>query len=181
MVPLHSALEELQSAEEHWVKQMQTNLKDRFRKGKFRNLSPYIDAACVVRVGGRVEKALVSYDNKHPVLLPGDHWISRLIVRHIHQCGHAGVAATEGKARKKYWIIRAHDLAKTVKFRCVVCRKMAAKVESQVIADLPQSPLAPLTPSFHFTSCDYFGPYRVKIGQNKITLIRFSRVHSLYL
>ncbi|XP_068704734.1 uncharacterized protein [Montipora foliosa] len=146
MVPLHSALEELQSAEEYWVKQMQTNLKDRFRKGEFRNLSPYIDAAGVVRVGGRVEKALVSYDNKHPVLLPGDR---SFIVRHIHQCGHAGVAATVGKTRKKYWIIRAHDLAKTMKFRCVVCRKMAAKVESQVMADLPQSRLAPLTPSFH--------------------------------
>ena len=76
---------------------MQTNLKDRSRRGEFRDRSPYIDAAGVVRVGGRVKKALVSYDNKHPVLVPGDHWISRLIVRHIHQCGRAGVAATVGK------------------------------------------------------------------------------------
>lgn len=36
------------------------------------------------------------------------------------------------------------------------------------MADLPQSRLAPFTPSFHHTSCDYFGPYRVRISRNKI-------------
>ena len=92
-----------------WVKDLQTGLKNRLSKGEFKNLSPYTDQEGNVRVGGRVEKALVSYDNKHPVLLPGDHWTSRLIIQHIHQCGHAGVAATVAKSRKKYWIIRAHD------------------------------------------------------------------------
>jgi len=35
------------------------------------------------------------------------------------------------------------------------------------MAYLPQSCLTPFTPPFHYTSCDYFGPYRVKIGHNK--------------
>ena len=34
---------------------------------------------------------------------------------------------------------------------------------------LPQLRLAPYTPPFHFTSCDYFGPISVKIGRNKTT------------
>ena len=152
-----------------WVKELQIGLKNSLSKGEFKNLSPYTDREGIVRVGGRVEKALVSYDSKHPVLLPGDHWISRLIIQHIHQCGHSGVAATVAKSRKKYWIIRAHDLAKTIKFRCVICREVAVKVETQVMADLPQNRLAPFTPPFHFTSCDYFGPYQVKIGRNKTT------------
>lgn len=161
--------EELQSAETMWVKELQIGLKNRLSKGEFKNLSPYTDREGIVRVGGRVEKALVSYDSKHPVLLPGDHWISRLIIQHIHQCGNSGVAATVAKSRKKYWIIRAHNLAKTIKFRCVIFREVAAKVETQVMADLPQNRLAPFTPPFHFTSCDYFGPYQVKIGRNKTT------------
>jgi hypothetical protein len=37
------------------------------------------------------------------------------------------------------------------------------------MADLPELRLAPHTPPFHFTSCDYFGPYKVKIGRNKTT------------
>ena len=37
------------------------------------------------------------------------------------------------------------------------------------MADLPELRLAPHTPTFHITSCDYFGPYKVKIGRNKTT------------
>ena len=78
------------------------------------------------------------------------------------------MAATVAKKRTKYWITRAHDLVKSIKFRCLVCREIVAKVESQINADLPQSPLAPFTPLFHYTSCDYFDPYRVWINRNKV-------------
>ena len=159
--------QELQGAETYWIKESHKTLNNRLIKGEFKNLSPFVDPEGVVRVGGRADKALVSYETRHPVLLSGDHWISRLIIQHAHQLGHSGVAATVAKTRTKYWIVRAHDVAKSVKFRCVVCREIGAKLESQVMADLPQSRLAPFTPPFHYTSCDYFGPYRVNIGRNK--------------
>ena len=161
--------EELESAENHWIKESQKSLKDRLMKGKLKNLSPYTDSDGIVRVGGRADNALVSYETKHPALLPGEHWISLLITRHVHQCGHTAIATTVAKTRKKFWILKAHDLAKSVKFTCVFCRGMQAKVESQVMADLPECRLAPLTPPFYYTACDYFGPYNVKIGSNKTT------------
>lgn len=37
------------------------------------------------------------------------------------------------------------------------------------MADLPLLRLAPQTPPFFYTACDYFGPYNVKIGRNKTT------------
>ena len=37
------------------------------------------------------------------------------------------------------------------------------------MTELPEQRVAPHTPPFHFTSCDYFGPYQVKIGRNKTT------------
>ena len=46
---------------------------------------------------------------------------------------------------------------------------MQAKAESQVMAELPVCRLAPFTPPFYYTSCDYFGPYNVKVGRNKTT------------
>ena len=46
---------------------------------------------------------------------------------------------------------------------------MQAKAESQVMAQLPECHLAPCTPPFYYTSCDYFGPYHVKVGRNKTT------------
>ena len=161
--------EELQNGEKYWIQECQTDLKDRLNKGEFNKLSPFRDPEGVYRVGGRVDRALFSYETKHPSLLPREHWVSRLIVRPVHRCGHTGIAATVAKIRSKYWIIGAHDLAKSVKFRCVFCREMGAKTEFQVMADLPPSRVAPLTPPFYFTSCDYFGPYSVRIGRNKTT------------
>lgn len=160
--------EESKDAETYCLQERQKTLRDRLSKGEFRNLSPYIDQEGVWRVGGWADKALVSYETRHPVLLPGDHWISRLIVQHAHQFGHPGVTRTVAKTRTKYWIVRAQDLLKSIKFRCVVCLEIGAKVESQVMADLPQSHLAPFTPPFYHTSCDYFGPDRVRISRNKI-------------
>ena len=66
-----------------------------------------------------------------------------------------------------YWILKASKLAKSVKFRCAFCREMARRVETQRMADLPSVRLAPLTPPFHYTACDYFGPFKVKVGRNK--------------
>jgi len=159
--------QEIQHAENHWIKESQKSLSDRLRKGELKKLSPYTDSDGIVRVDNRADKALFSYETRHPALLPREHWISLLITRHIHQCGHTAVAATVAKTRERFWILQAHDLAKTVKFRCVFCREMQAMTESQVMADLPECRLAPFTPPFYYTSYDYFGPCHVKVGRNK--------------
>ncbi|KAG1685788.1 hypothetical protein GQR58_008908 [Nymphon striatum] len=39
-----------------------------------------------------------------------------------------------------------------------------ARTESQFMADLPKERLAPYSPPFFYSSCDYFGPFTVKFG-----------------
>lgn len=56
-------------------------------KGEFKTLSPFTDEKGIIRVGGRLGKAIVSYETKNPALLPSTHWISLLIMRHMHQFG----------------------------------------------------------------------------------------------
>ena len=79
----------------------------------------------------------------------------------------AGVATTAGKVRAKYWILRVHDLAKTIKFMCVICGEMKPKTETQIMANLPQHRTTPGSRPFQYTSCDYFGPLTVEIARNK--------------
>ena len=158
---------ELQEAELLWIKDAQKEIQSRELNGEFKMLSPFKDENGVIRVGGRVDKALVSYDTKHPILLPNKHWISYLITCHMHQFSHCGIAATAAKTKQSR--IFVHDLAKKIKFQCVFCREMELKAETQVMADLPTLRLTPYTPPFYNTSCDYFGPYNAKIGRNKST------------
>lgn len=126
---------ELEESRKYLIKDAQRSLHSRLKKDDFKMLSPFIDDEGIIRVGGRMDKAIVSYETKHPALLPHDHKISRLITQEAHQCGHPEVATTAAKTRTKYWILRVHDLAKTVKFKCVTCREMEPKTETQIMAD----------------------------------------------
>ena len=158
-------------------KRVKKTLAKRLSRGEFKTPSRYTDPEGIVRVGCRADKALVCYETSHPVFLPRDHWISHLIIQHDHQFRHLGVAATVAKTRTKYWIVRAHDLAKSVKFRYVVCREIGAKVEAQVMADLPRSRLSPLAPPFHNTSCDYLV---LTVSRSVVTGLSSIRVLSLH-
>ena len=158
--------EEIQVSEEYWTKQAQSSLYKRMEKGDFKTLSPFFDGKGIIRVGGRVNPDLLSYEGNHPTLLPHDHWISTLITRNAHRIGHPGVAATTAKTRRNYWIVKGTNIAKIVK-QCTFCKETEAKVESQFMANLPGCRQQPYTPPFLYTSCDYFGPMKVKVGRNK--------------
>jgi hypothetical protein len=129
------SVQELEESETYWIKQNQKSLQNSLAKGQLQKLDPITDSKDVIRVGGRVDKTIATYDTRHPVLLSRDHWTSKLITRQAHQYGHSGVAATVAKIRRKYWILRAHNLAKSVKYECVFCKKMQAKCETQKMAD----------------------------------------------
>jgi hypothetical protein len=160
---------ELEQAEELWIKTAQKELHERVKNKEFNMLSPFTDDKGIIRVGGRVDKAIVTYDSKHPVLLPKNHHISYLITKDVHQIPHTGIASTAAKTRRKFWIVGVQKLAKLIKKKCIYCKKSHPKIESQVMAELLKIRLMPQTPPFYQTACDYFGPYKVKIGRNKTT------------
>ena len=144
-------------------------MHQRKEKREFKSLSPFLDDNGVIKVGGRLDEAIVSYDTKHPALLPSDSWISWLITRHAHQYGHNGVVATTGEIRRKLWILKGSKLNKAVKFKCGFRREMAHRTETQLIANLPALCLAPYTPPVYISTCisDYFRSFNVKISGNK--------------
>lgn len=54
------------------------------KKSRILSLSPFLDGDGILRVGGRLRHAELSFNQKHPVLLPsGDH-VSELIIRETH-------------------------------------------------------------------------------------------------
>ncbi|KAJ8018338.1 hypothetical protein HOLleu_43725 [Holothuria leucospilota] len=159
---------ELEESETYWIREAQKNIVNRFENGDYKSLSPFVRDG-IIRVGGRLKADFMSFETTHLVLLPQKHQVFLLITRHYHSMGHSGVACTAAKVRKKYWIIGVQRLAKSIKYKCVTCRKMDHKVETQRMANLPKERMAPYTPPFYYTSCDYFGPVTVKVGRNKTT------------
>lgn len=161
------SVQEIAKAEGYWIRRAQVSIHKRVEKGELSALTPIKDDSGIIRVGGRVDPSLISYDNQHPVLLPSDHWISTLITREVHQYGHPGIAAMTAKVRKRYWIVKGPSISKKIKRECTFCRKMEARVSGQFMSDLPQCRQQPYTPPFLYTSCNCFGPVKVKVGRNK--------------
>lgn len=138
------------------------------RKLKLKNtngilsLTPFLDDDDILRVTGRLQNAAISYDEKHPIILPHSAYVSRLIVREAHlKCHHGLNSLTELVIRKKFWIVKCKNLVKTIIFRCVVCRRRNPKMENQLMGQLPISRVTLNNPFYH-TGVDYAGPFEVK-------------------
>ena len=62
--------QELHDAEIYWVKENQKSLLGPLKRGDFQKFSLFKDNKGIIRVGGRADEALISYEAKHPALLP---------------------------------------------------------------------------------------------------------------
>ena len=120
--------EEITRSENYWLTLAQSSLMKKMKDGELKSLTPFLDSNGIIRVGGRIDSTLVSYNQAHPALLPYGHWISVLVTREAHQFGHSGVAATTAKVRRRYWVIKGHNIAKTVKDHCTFCKEIKGKL-----------------------------------------------------
>ncbi len=70
-------------------------------------LDPFIDEHGIIRVGGRIRRADVTFEEKHPVILPKNSHVTTLIIRHYHETvQHQGRLLTLNEIRQAgYWII----------------------------------------------------------------------------
>ena len=156
----------LEAAEVFWVKEAQLSIINDFKSGKFRRLRPRMREDGIVVVGGRISRSELSYNQRELPLLPADHRLSLLYVRHVHNKGHLGVSATASKARERYWIISVTRLAKSIRYKCVTCKKLDKRMEEQIMGALPDQRLKP-APAWTYTSLDYFGPFWIRGEVNK--------------
>ena len=120
-------------------------------------------------VGGRLRKAKLSLQHQHPVILPKDNHITRLILRHVHQqVWHQGRGITLNKLKSSgYWIIGGSKTVANMIRQCVVCRKLRRPTETQRMADLPEERVVP-SPPFTYCGMDCFGPFMVKQGRREV-------------
>ncbi|XP_033758237.1 uncharacterized protein LOC117340586 [Pecten maximus] len=143
------------------------------KTSKLFKMEPFVKDG-VIRVGGRLERAEISYDAKHPVVLPREPVVSRLVVDDAHRsCGHLGKNTVLAFIREKYWIVGARTLVKSILSKCVTCRKYRAPCVEQKMANLPAERLAADQPPFSRTGMDFFGPFELKRGRS-VKLLRRS-------
>lgn len=82
---------------------------------KLLSFSPFIDKDGLIRVGGRLRNSQVHYNSCHPILLPGDHRLTRLVIEceHVRNL-HAGLQATMASVRQTFWPLSLRSSARSI-------------------------------------------------------------------
>ena len=142
---------ETRQALHHWIRSAQeqefsTELNDIRRNtalkstSTLKSLNPFLDSAGLLRVGGRLGRSDLTYDHKHPIILPKGHHLTLLIVRREHVLNlHSGLNVTMAVLRGRYWIIHGRSTIKRIIHQCVQCYRFRPIRSEQMMADLPPS------------------------------------------
>ena len=120
----------------------------------------------ILHVGGG---APLKDDVKHPVILPSDHNVTKLIINHYHELvGHSGAGMTWSAIRQHFWIIKGGATDRHVIGNYFFCRRGNASLGEQIMAELPVASVTPEQPPFTNTGVNYFRPMLVKQGRNQV-------------
>jgi hypothetical protein len=142
-------------------------------KSKIAKLSPYMGEDGLLRVKGRLDEAEMSYDGKHPIIVPRSH-LAVLLVRFHHELlKHAGVNAMLTSLRDQYWIVGARRIAKRVKRQCVSCQKQDALHAQAPVAPLHKMRVTEAR-TFSIVGMDHAGPLYCADVSGKFYILLFT-------
>ncbi|XP_078372656.1 uncharacterized protein LOC144656297 [Oculina patagonica] len=150
-------------------RQLTSQLKNLKIPAHMCKLHPQLDDSGILRVGGRLEYALIDYNAKHPIILPYRHQVTDLIISAYHQkTGHLGQEYVLSSLRQLYWIIKGRSAVRRVICSCFPCKRRGAVRGEQLMADLPKERLMSGDPPFTYVGVDYFGPLYVRQGRSNV-------------
>ncbi|XP_076295805.1 uncharacterized protein LOC143216540 [Lasioglossum baleicum] len=131
-------------------------------RGRLQPLSPFLDDKGILRVGGRLHNSALPFEQRHPILLPRGHHITKLIIRDSHlKTHHAGITATLYDVRQRYWPIDGKNTTRQVIRQCIRCFRVKPPTVDYIMGNLPATRVTEGRP-FINSGVDYCGPFFIK-------------------
>ncbi|CAI6360469.1 unnamed protein product [Macrosiphum euphorbiae] len=146
-----------------WLSKLHADLASgRPAQRSLAGLRPFVDARCVVCVGGRLTRSNLTSAEKQPILLAKESHLSVLIARHWHlvTC-HSGPRVITSLITRQFWIISVRAVIRRVIGQCTICVRTLAQSPHPVMADLPSSRVQMCRP-FTRVGIDYAGPMSMR-------------------
>ncbi|KRY58771.1 hypothetical protein T03_7489 [Trichinella britovi] len=168
---------EIEEAEAVWIRQIQVDAYGQTDLGNARmkelkEFCPYVDEKGVLRVGGRLRRANLPAETKHPMLLPHGDDVVKMIIRHVHHRQlHAGVNQTLAASRQRYWITRGRSAVKNVINQCATCRRSVGQPFGQKMSELPAERVTPTGP-FRYVGVDFAGPILARSRETRHEFVK---------
>ena len=147
------------------------------------SLNPFLDEDEVLRVGGRLKNAGFPHDVAHPILLPSQHAVTKMIIDYHHNAiKHQGRLLTHGAIRQAgFHIFHGSKSIKQFIHGCLFCRRLRGKLESPIMADLPADRVSDKVAIFDVVGIDCFGPMYVHDGRSTRRTNASKKVYGLLI
>ncbi|XP_050297248.1 uncharacterized protein LOC126736761 [Anthonomus grandis grandis] len=127
------------------------------------SLKPFLDENNFLRVGGRLVNAHISFEQKHPLLLPSHNPTVGLMLKHEHlRLGHSGTQNVLSNFRLQFWPLNGLKETKKIIRQCVTCARFSSSPASQLMANIPKDRLLQVSKPFEKTGIDFGGPFQIK-------------------
>ena len=151
---------------EHEVSQLQS-FQPISNKSRLIPLSPFLCQDGLLRVGGRLSKENPSKSQTHPIILYHKCSLVLSMFKYNHVAlSHCGPTLLLSFVGIRLHIVGARQLARSVCRSCIICRRLSAKSEGQMMGQLPSQCVVPHYP-FQVTGMDYAGPLTLKKGHTR--------------
>ncbi|GFT49221.1 integrase catalytic domain-containing protein [Nephila pilipes] len=99
----------------------------------------FLNEKGIVVVGGRLQNSQLSFNSKDPVIIPGKHKLSELIVKQFQVTHlHAGRSLLANILKQNYWIVEGKTLIRKIVNDCIVRHRFKAAFSNQLMENLSQ-------------------------------------------
>lgn len=151
---------------------------------KLKNLTPrWNESTKLLVLTGRLDNALLSDDERHPIILSPDHAIVTFLIRdaHINRTMHGGPQACIAILRQRFWIINLRRAVRRfIGQNCTICIRHRKSTAVQLMGQLPAARVTPALP-FSRVGIDFAGPFTLrKTASTAIQLRTAAKYKSTY-
>jgi len=137
------------------------------KDSKLLSLDPFLDQTGLIRVGGRLRNANLSYSSKHQLVLPSKHLFTNLLIERKHvRLLHAGVQMTLTSIRQKFWPLNGRRTIRQIIRKCIRCFKTSPEAIQPIMGNLPKQRVKPAQP-FSNVGIDFCGPFQVRESKRR--------------
>ncbi|XP_049315814.1 uncharacterized protein LOC125779230 [Bactrocera dorsalis] len=132
------------------------------KKSSLLVLNPFLDTKGLLRANGRLANSSLTYNERHPLIIPEKSRLATLLLKYIHILMlHAEHRLMQYIIRQEFYIPRLKPQIKKCIFMCKICTMHKQKTRTQITAALPPERCNFALP-FTITGVDFAGPFQIK-------------------
>ena len=154
-------VEEIQKAEELWIKDTQMMLKGRKSYPQIKAQLAVMEINGILHCQGHLQNTALPDESKF--LLPQDNRFTSLLIAECHKhTRHGGVNTTLAEVRSKFWVLKGRQAVKQQLRQCMNCSKRNAKPCAPPQSGELPTERVPRDNPFSTTGVDFAGPIHLK-------------------